>query len=210
MSYSNKIRDYAKQLYLEVNEQGGQRYSYRDIHRLVIEKTSKKSSGKKGARKSKVPSGNLIRDWAQEGHWDIDLQDNLNEFKRLAQAERERREAQARKEREEMLGTAAMSFENLLEDIRTDYEYARQIFTLKSQFTMMYLNRRYEARGRNGELLKFTKREVQERMLTPYQETQILNHLSRMKIELEKEVLEQNRFVDRTITVNMNIISTED
>lgn len=63
MAYPDKIKNYAKDLYLELDDAGNRKYSFAKIAAKICEKFRQNLSGE------------TVSQWAKEGSWEITLQD---------------------------------------------------------------------------------------------------------------------------------------
>jgi len=187
MAYDQRIKDYAKALYLMIQEDGSQLESERSIAAKVIKKFIKK--------KSKLSQA-TINGWIKKGGWEADLETVRSEMKKKIVNDQREKEEQAKRDREQLLGLGSSTFEISKEKNDLLYGEVHEIIKARLKFTSMWLNKESEE--------GFTEKEMQDRRLSARDLIQIFKITSETKSKHDLIIAEGGR--DLTVTINPVVV----
>ena len=206
MAKPDALKEYAKTLYLTLDEHGEKAHSLMDI----AKKCSKKCSG----GKQNVADVTIMR-WAKKGNWDDELEAKQAEVKKTlknAYIERRKKEledqlaAEAEEERKQtedaegLLDKAAASYVSGKRMVDRRYKDVSDIAMQKLQYNKMLLNRQKPD--------DLTWEEVHEMALTNNQLINLLNRCAMLRLEYDRILAEAQAFQDDEININITVIET--
>jgi hypothetical protein len=196
MAYDQDTIEYAKSLYLEMNEICEHVYSERNIATLVSERLDRNVASK------------VVHDWIIRHKWKIDFEERKKTYKQhIAERELEQykkaqeREEKARTEAREILKGSATNFEIIRDSLLEHDDAISKILKAAYKYNMIFLSRKLP----EGSDLTWT--EVKERMLPATQLVQLCKLFKDKLFDYSRILIEDSGPEDNVIEV---VIRTEE
>ena len=199
MAYSKDLKDYARSLYLTIDDKG----QPIETQRSIAEKVAKKYAHELPKKYQKCPGEwghKSITEWIKEGAWESDLIDVQNELKkRIADAEKKKRD-KLEADQKESLGAAYTTYQDGYEANEMLYGKAHAILMKQLEASEKLMN---------GDVVGETLEQIVKKALTPQQIVALFKTLSDKKSEHEKMVAEGAKFADNELNVHIEFVEVK-
>lgn len=195
MAYSDELKEYARSLYIALDEEGKPAETLRTIAKKIGQKKKKSDSN---------TSQDTINQWIREGGWEVDLEEQQRKFKQKAFEAEKKRKAKIKADQQANLGSAFSTFDHDRTQNEELYSDFHSITKARLQYNKMYIDGKISKAYLEKEP-DLTMEMVKQRMLTDRQFASIMKSVSGKKSKEDELLADAAKFQDNQINVNIKI-----
>jgi len=187
--YPQDVIDFAHKLVLQLDGMGERKYDNGKVAREI----------RKSFPKYKDICRQTVAYWIDKQNWKDEVSEQKAKAVDKLKKEKDKREKQAKKDREDVQAKNFSTLELAREENKKDVDLATRIMRAKAQYSLI---------AAEGDYSDVDEETVQKRKLTPYQESMYYSQSKSIESKHDELLAEADKFEDNVLHITFEVIPT--